>query len=256
MKKIKILIADDNGFKSKKLEEALNENEEFEVFNKVQDGEAALESIKNASPDVVLLDLILPKIDGFDLIKSVKEDATIVKKPILIVVTGIERQDFATLAINVGVDYYMINPDYSLVSNKIKQLMSIKNMTFGKPNNLQNQSLGNDTYVIVTNVLREIGVPAHIKGYTYLRDGILESLKSDHDLSVTKELYPVIARQHKTIPTRVERAIRHAIEVAWSRGNMEKINAMFGFTVDPNKGKPTNSEFVRTLVDNLKLQNL
>lgn len=255
-KKIKILIADSNSYKAKKLEEAVSKDEDFEVFSRVQDGEAALESIKKDSPDVVLLDLILPKIDGFELIKYVKEDTTITKKPIIIAVTNIERQDFATLAINMGIDYYMINPDYSIVSGKIRQLLSIKNMAFNNPSNLYNQPIYNDAYVVVTNALREIGIPAHIKGYTYLRDGILESLKSDHTLSVTKELYPMIAKRNNTTSNRVERAIRHAIEVAWNRGNVEKINAMFGFTVDPNRGKPTNSEFVKTLVDNIRLQNL
>jgi len=258
MKKVKILIVDDNNYKSKKLEETLNAFEEFDVYNRVEDGVTALDSIKATEPDVVLLDLILPKVDGLDLIKIVKEDDTITKKPILIVVTNVERQDFVSMALNFGADYYMINPSHSTIIDKIRQLISIKNMTFNSANVLVNHTPApnNDIYVMVTSVLREIGVPAHLKGYNYLRDCIVDLLKTNEQVHLVKQLYPDIAKKYKANFAQVERSIRHAIEVTWKKGDNEKLNAMFGFVIDQYKSRPTNSAFIKTLVDNIRLQNL
>lgn len=259
MGKIKVLIADDNLRSAGLLEEAIKKDKDIEVIGKAEDGMDALEQIRTKEPDVVLLDLIMPKLDGLGVMEHVKKDVTLKKVPAFIVITGIGQEVVTESAFELGASYYMLKPfDYQLVISRIKQLRGVSNHRRSEGagaakggNSFLERNLESD----VTNVIHEIGVPAHIKGYHYLRDAIMMSVNDTEMLnSITKQLYPTIAKRHKTTPSRVERAIRHAIEVAWSRGKMDTIDALFGYTVHNGKGKPTNSEFVALIADKIRLE--
>ena len=259
MGKISVLIADDNIRSAGLMEEAIRKDKEIEVVGKAEDGMEALEMIREKEPDVVLLDLIMPKLDGLGVMEQVKKDVSVKKLPAFIVITGIGQEIVTESAFALGASYYMLRPfDYQLVISRIKQLRGVGNYrrvegaTSVKGGNVfLERNLESD----VTNVIHEIGVPAHIKGYHYLRDAIMMSVNDTEMLSsITKQLYPTIAKRHKTTPSRVERAIRHAIEVAWSRGKMDTIDELFGYTVNNGKGKPTNSEFVALIADKIRLE--
>lgn len=259
MSKIKVLIADDNIRSASLLEEAIKKDKDIEVIGKAEDGINALEQIRDKEPDVVLLDLIMPKLDGLGLMEHVKKDVTLKKVPAFIVITGIGQEVVTESAFEMGASYYMLKPfDYQLVISRIKQLRGVSSHRRGDAAGAAksgNAFLERNLEADVTNVIHEIGVPAHIKGYHYLRDAIMMSVNDTEMLnSITKQLYPTIAKRHKTTPSRVERAIRHAIEVAWSRGKMDTIDALFGYTIHGGKGKPTNSEFVALIADKIRLE--
>lgn len=259
MGKIKVLIADDNLRSAGLLEEAIKKDKEIEVIGKAEDGMDALEQIRTKEPDVVLLDLIMPKLDGLGVMEHVKKDVSLKKVPSFIVITGIGQEIVTESAFELGASYYMLKPfDYQLVISRIKQLRGVsghRRMEGAGASKGNNAFLERNLESDVTNVIHEIGVPAHIKGYHYLRDAIMMSVNDTEMLnSITKQLYPTIAKRHKTTPSRVERAIRHAIEVAWSRGKMDTIDALFGYTVHNGKGKPTNSEFVALIADKIRLE--
>ena len=260
MGKIKVLIADDNLRSAGLMEEAIKKDKEIEVIGKAEDGMDALEQIRMKEPDVVLLDLIMPKLDGLGVMEHVKKDVTLKKVPSFIVITGIGQEVVTESAFELGASYYMLKPfDYQLVISRIKQLRGVgmHRRTEGTAGTAKgtNAFLERNLESDVTNVIHEIGVPAHIKGYHYLRDAIMMSVNDTEMLnSITKQLYPTIAKRHKTTPSRVERAIRHAIEVAWSRGKMDTIDALFGYTIHGGKGKPTNSEFVALIADKIRLE--
>jgi len=258
MSKIKVLIADDNLRSVSLLEEAIKKDKDIEVIGKAEDGMNALEQIRDKEPDVVLLDLIMPKLDGLGVMEHVKKDVTLKKVPAFIVITGIGQEVVTESAFEMGASYYMLKPfDYQLVISRIKQLRGVSShrRCDGAGAKGGNAFLERNLEADVTNVIHEIGVPAHIKGYHYLRDAIMMSVNDTEMLnSITKQLYPTIAKRHKTTPSRVERAIRHAIEVAWSRGKMDTIDALFGYTIHGGKGKPTNSEFVALIADKIRLE--
>ena len=269
MGKINVLIADDNMRSASLLEEAIKKDKEIEVIGKAEDGIDALGQIKEKEPDVVLLDLIMPKLDGLGVMEQVKKDTSLKKIPSFIVITGIGQEVVTESAFELGASYYMLKPfDYQLVISRIKQLRGVNccrrsdaQGTAGKSGNV---FLERNLEADVTNVAEEpefenvedpVGVAAHIKGYHYLRDAIMMSVNDTEMLnSITKQLYPTIAKRHKTTASRVERAIRHAIEVAWSRGKMDTIDELFGYTVNNGKGKPTNSEFVALIADKIRLE--
>ena len=259
MGKIKVLIADDNLRSAGLLEETIKKDKDIEVIGKAEDGMEALEQIRDKEPDVVLLDLIMPKLDGLGVMEHVKKDITLKKLPSFIVITGIGQEVVTESAFELGASYYMLKPfDYQLVISRIKQLRGVsshRRLEGAGAARGNNAFLERNLEADVTNVIHEIGVPAHIKGYHYLRDAIMMSVNDTEMLnSITKQLYPTIAKHHKTTPSRVERAIRHAIEVAWSRGKMDTIDALFGYTVHNGKGKPTNSEFVALIADKIRLE--
>ena len=259
MGKIKVLIADDNLRSAGLLEEAIKKDKDIEVIGKAEDGINALEQIREKEPDVVLLDLIMPKLDGLGVMEHVKKDVTLKKVPAFIVITGIGQEVVTESAFEMGASYYMLKPfDYQLVISRIKQLRGVsshRRCDAAGAAKGGNSFLERNLEADVTNVIHEIGVPAHIKGYHYLRDAIMMSVNDTEMLnSITKQLYPTIAKRHKTTPSRVERAIRHAIEVAWSRGKMDTIDALFGYTIHGGKGKPTNSEFVALIADKIRLE--
>ena len=217
--------------------------------------------IVNHEPDVVLLDIVMPKLDGLSVMDKIKNDRNVKKHPAFIMISAIGQEKITEDAFALGADYYIMKPfDNETVLKRIKHVRNRGGQVFGESKRVNpyekgeeytGQSLESD----VTNIIHEIGVPAHIKGYQYLREAIIMSVKDIEMLnSITKILYPTIAKLYQTTPSRVERAIRHAIEVAWSRGKMDTIDELFGYTISNGKGKPTNSEFIALIADKIRLE--
>ena len=260
-RKMKVLIVDDNEEQQKELIEAIGMDDQFELAGVASDGVEALEKAEKEKPDMIFLDLIMPKMDGFGVLERLKKKEGQIKKPYVIVMTSIGEDSVACDAYRMGAQYYMMKPFEA--AELLKRAKSLVNGIEEKKQRKEGGYPGAGSLVEgrhdlehdVTNIIHEIGVPAHIKGYHYLRDAIMMSVKDTEMLnSITKLLYPSIAKQHKTTPSRVERAIRHAIEVAWSRGKMDTIDSLFGYTVNNGKGKPTNSEFVALIADKIRLE--
>ncbi len=262
MSKLGVVIIDDNERMVSSLKHILSEDNEIEVLATAYDGMDGLQKIKEYTPDVVLLDLIMPKLDGLGVLEKMKEDSCYSKETAYIVVTAIGQDRVAESAFALGASYYILKPfNNEMLLARVK---SIKNMLGTRRDHqvvsgiFEKKQEAPPMYSLeadVTNIIHEIGVPAHIKGYQYLRDAIMMSVSDPEMLSsITKLLYPTIAKNHKTTSSRVERAIRHAIEVAWSRGKMDTIDELFGYTVNGGKGKPTNSEFVALIADKIRLE--
>lgn len=260
MAKLQVAIADDNERILQLLDNIISRDDEFEVIGKANNGEEAYDLIKKKEPDIMLLDIIMPKLDGLSVMEKVGKDTTLKKRPEFIVITAIGQERITEDAFQLGASYYIMKPfDSDMVLNRMKHIgkgrtKGIENRKI-VPYESQEQYIERNLEADVTNLIHEIGVPAHIKGYSYLRDAIILSV-SDMDMlnSITKMLYPTIAKMHQTTPSRVERAIRHAIEVAWNRGKMDTIDALFGYTINTGKGKPTNSEFVALIADKIRLE--
>ncbi len=264
MGKIKVVVADDNELMLDMISTILKNDDDIEVVAEVTDGVHLLSIIKDKKPDVVLLDLVMPLMDGLGVMEQVKKNAdSLEKMPAFIVLTAAKQESITENAFALGASYYLLKPfDSAILLTRIKQtVQDMQNKKSENGNSIvyENKNMGVNKKVNleadVTNVIHEIGVPAHIKGYQYLRDAIMMSVNDSEVLnSITKVLYPTIAKKHKTTPSRVERAIRHAIEVAWSRGKMDTIDELFGYTVSYGKGKPTNSEFVALIADKIRLE--
>ncbi len=261
MPKISVAIVDDNERMVNLVKDILEEDEEIEVVGTAENGLEALDIIEEKEPDLVLLDLIMPKLDGLGVMEKVKQSRSDKKMPVFIVVTAVGQEGVTENAFELGAAYYMMKPfDNNTLLSRIKQIKAgnkTKLIDANRKNTCENKEeyLERNLESDVTNIIHEIGVPAHIKGYQYLRDAIMMSVNDGEMLnSITKLLYPTIAKQHKTTPSRVERAIRHAIEVAWSRGKMDTIDELFGYTVSNGKGKPTNSEFVALIADKIRIE--
>ena len=220
----------------------------------------AYELIRDKQPDVVLLDLIMPKMDGLSVMEQINHDKEIRKHPNFIVITAIGQERITEDAFKKGANYYILKPfNNEMVLNRVKSARQLLKSEMGGMKKERIQTEQNTVSVNlearVTDMIHEIGIPAHIKGYHYLRDAIIMSVE-DMDVlnAITKILYPTIAKNHKTTASRVERAIRHAIEVAWSRGKLDTLDDLFGYTVSNGKGKPTNSEFVALIADTIRLE--
>ena len=261
MNKINVAIVDDNERMLGLLENILSEDKSITVVGKGGDGVQALELIRKKEPDVVLLDLIMPKLDGLEVMQKVNREPTLKKKPAFIVISAIGQENITEDAFGLGASYYIMKPfDNDVVLNKIKQIQMDKTAKLvHTKHSMVSEGVSEYSAVNlesdVTNIIHEIGVPAHIKGYQYLRDAIIMSVENREVInSITKVLYPTIAKMNRTTPSRVERAIRHAIEVAWSRGKMDTINELFGYTINTGKGKPTNSEFIALISDKMRLE--
>jgi two-component system response regulator (stage 0 sporulation protein A) len=258
MKRLNVAIADDNERMVEILDQIVQKDEDFQIIGKANNGEDVFYMIKEKEPDVVLLDLIMPKMDGLSVMERINNDQTMKKHPKFIVISAIGQEAITEDAFSLGAHYYIMKPFVNdTVLNRVKAL---KNLISNENTKIRNcgcreedswENLEND----VTDMIHEVGVPAHIKGYQYLRDAIIMVIEEPEMLnSITKILYPTIAKRNQTTPSRVERAIRHAIEVAWSRGNMDIINSLFSYTVSTGKGKPTNSEFIALIADKIRLQ--
>lgn len=258
MKKIKVCIVDDNRELVGLLEQYLSSQEDIEVIGTAHNGKDCLLLLEDIKPDVLVLDIIMPHLDGLGVLEKLRNSPNI-HHPNVIMLTAFGQEDVTSKAVQLGASYFILKPfDMENLTNHIRQVA-------GKSSDLKGSSLPvkqsetkseKSLEASITSVIHEIGVPAHIKGYLYLREAISMVYKDIELLgSITKVLYPDIAKKYNTTASRVERAIRHAIEVAWSRGNIESISNLFGYTVSMSKAKPTNSEFIAMVADKLRLEH-
>ncbi len=260
MGKWSVAIADDNERMIGILDGILRQDEEIQIVGVARDGEEVCQIIKDKEPDIVLLDIIMPKLDGLTVMEKIGQDIHIQKKPEFVVISAIGQERITEDAFLLGARYYIMKPfDHEMLLSRIQSLKADRQKRKTQirkvvPYETKMDYMERNLETDVTNMIHEIGVPAHIKGYQYLRDAIMMAVEDMNMLnSITKILYPTIAKNHQTTPSRVERAIRHAIEVAWSRGKMDTIDELFGYTVSVGKGKPTNSEFIALIADKIRL---
>ena len=256
----RILIADENATQRAGLRESL-QRAGYRLFDEASGGDDALQKIDRNHPDVVIVDIWLPGLDGIGVIRSARgldwRDHT---APVFILTSPVANQTMFIQAVSAGANLCLIKPFHadSLIAH-MEDLLRVRNgqSTAAAPAQMVQGSpdASPDIESQVTQIIHQIGVPAHIKGYQYLRTAILLTVKdSDIINSVTKVLYPSVAKKYQTTTSRVERAIRHAIEVAWDRGDVDTLNSYFGYTIQNNRGKPTNSEFIAMIADNLRLK--
>lgn len=257
--KIRVLVADDNVAFGMIICEFLESQSDIEVTARVENGEDAIEMIEKTNPDIVVLDIIMPRLDGLGVLTKYK---SISEKPLFIVLSAVGQDTITQQALSLGAIYYIVKPfDLGVLVERIRELVRSHSPTVLRmdpvvpiPTSIKPSQSGDNVQTKVTQIMRDVGVPAHIKGYQYMRDAILMAVKDREIISaVTKRLYPELAKNYKTTPSRVERAIRHAIEVAWNRGRVDTINDLFGYTINTRKGKPTNSEFIAMVADTLRL---
>lgn len=265
---ISVLIADDNKEFCNILSDYFSSQKDITVVGVAKDGIEVLELIEVTKPDLVVLDIIMPHLDGLGVLERLNT-MNINPMPRIIILSAVGQDKITQRAIALGADYYVVKPfDMDVLSNRIRDMFSgtTGNDAVRRTSGTQSSSVLDvkvkspsqavDLETEITNIIHEIGVPAHIKGYMYLREAITLVVNDIELLSaVTKELYPAIAKKYNTTASRVERAIRHAIEVAWSRGQVDTINKLFGYTIHNEKGKPTNSEFIAMVADKLRLKN-
>ena len=251
-KKIIVLIADDNTEMAQALGDHINTQDDMKTVSIAADGEEAWGLIKETRPDVVILDMVMPKLDGIGVLKRIRK---LSQKPVVIAYSISSLQKTVETAINGGADYYLLKPQsFEFIEDTIRDLVN--------PNPQKNSEAEKtaskkdvDLEALVTDYIHELGVPAHIKGYQYIRTAIMMVVENMDMLNfITKQLYPDIAKLYNTTASRVERAIRHSIEVAWTRGKPETMHKLFGYTIHTAKGKPTNSEFIAMISDKIRLQ--
>ena len=265
MKKIKIGVVDDNRDFCDLITDYLLKQSNMEIAFIAHDGMEAIEKLRNGNcPDILVLDLIMPHLDGFGVLESLNS-MELKNYPRIIMTSSVGQDTIIQKAIDLGAQYYLVKPiNMAMLIKRINQLSDrMENRFVGEQKDgklrkslvLRDSLLSNDLEIDITNLIHEIGVPAHIKGYQYLRDAISLVVENMDLLSaVTKELYPTVASMNNTTPSRVERAIRHAIELSWNRGKLETLNSLFGYTIQNDKGKPTNSEFIAIISDKLRLE--
>lgn len=263
MKEISLLIAEPNVKLQEEIKQRLKSEDSIDLIDVVGDGKLCLEKIAiHNNIDVLVLDSVLPTLDGFEVIRNIKKNhRSTVRK--IIVTAGLINDCLLNFLNEYGVELLVMKPyDMDSLISKIKNLMKKNNsshysLIINNQNNEYKEDLDKTKLINdITHILHEVGIPAHIKGYNYLRTGIEEMYYSASlQGKITKELYPLIARKYSTTSSRVERAIRHAIEVAWNRGNVDSIDDIFGYTINAYKAKPTNSEFISMIADRLKLDH-
>lgn len=259
--KISVIIVDDNEKVIENIDSALSKDTAIQIIGKAKNGQEAYELIRKSTPDVVILDLIMPKMDGLSLMNKVNDDGAMIKMPFFIITSAISNENVIQDAFGYGAGYYLLKPfETNMIADRVKGVKSYnkripetkKIIGAGEDRkHFMERNIEND----VTSIIHDVGVPAHIKGYQYLREAIIMSVNDNEMLnSITKILYPSIAKKFQTTSSRVERAIRHAIEVAWNRGRMDTIDELFGYTINAEKGKPTNSEFIALIADKIRLE--
>ncbi|WP_298199455.1 sporulation transcription factor Spo0A [Desulfosporosinus sp.] len=276
---IRVLLADDNREFVEVVKEYIERQEDMSLVGVAYHGNEALELISREEPHVVLLDIIMPHLDGLGVLEKLQNAPL---RPKIIILTAFGQESMTQRAVSLGANYYILKPfDLDILGKRIRQLqddfsssvnIASNSSTVSNRNSISNANLNSSSNsnsqistgilpptsknleVEVTRMIHQMGVPAHVKGYQYLRDAIV-NVVSDVSLlgAVTKELYPMIAVKYQTTPSRVERAIRHAIELAWDRGNVDFMNRFFGYTINVDRGKPTNSEFVAMVADKLRM---
>ena len=255
--RVKVLIADDNSHQLAQCMAYLKEQQDIEVVGVASDGLAAWDALENNAVDVLIMDLILPKLDGFGVLERLISRADM-PKPDVMVLSALSQESVIRRACEMGVKYYMIKPfDIETLYHRIIDLHNgqtpiRKPQVMAEPS-LRSKPCSRDEKI--TGVFLTIGIPAHIKGYHYLREAV-KAVMDDGDIinRITKELYPTVAKRFSATPSKVERAIRHAIEVAWARGRIENINGIFGYNIYNKHDKPTNGEFIALIADKLKLE--
>ncbi len=248
-KVLRVVIADGNESFAESLKESVEETGGYEVIGVTGDGEEAVRLVESQNADILLMDPVLTTLDGLSVLKRLRNDN---KEPVVMVITSFSSDYLSQQLGSFGISYYMVKP--CSMDTVIENLHMLRHTA---PSGRNYTALQRQTAIetLVTNVIHEIGVPAHIKGYQYLRQAIIIAVGNMEVINaITKVLYPEVAQVFGTTPSRVERAIRHAIEVAWDRGDLETLQKYFGYTVSNAKGKPTNSEFIALIADKLQLQ--
>ena len=268
-KKITIVMVDDSKALCEYIADCFSKTEDLEVIGIAHDGQEGYEKICKLKPDVALMDIVMPKMDGLELLEHLGE-TKMNKKITYIMLSAVGNDSITSKAMQLGAHYYIVKPfeKTDVLIKKIRQVYEVVNEEQSNasafsarptlpetksriPSGIDEDNLQS----VITSVIHDIGVPAHIKGYNYLREAIGLCIHDGEFInSITKMLYPTVARNYQTTSSRVERAIRHAIEVAWSRGREEVLTDLFGYTIDTNKGKPTNGEFIAMISDSIRLK--
>lgn len=258
---MKVVIVDDNPEVRNTLTEYLGRQSDFEVIGAADNGESGYRMICEKKPDVAILDIVMPKLDGLSLLERLQNTPDL--KTSYVMYSAIGNDKVTQRAFSLGAQYFIMKPcsDLSVIAERLRQVNTFLNVSHvsssAMPNGKGAYTAVNENNLesVITDIIHDIGVPAHIKGYNYLRDAIGLCIRDDEFInSITKLLYPTVAKNFSTTSSRVERAIRHAIEVAWSRGREEVLTDIFGYTIDTNKGKPTNGEFIAMISDSIKLK--
>lgn len=258
---VKVAIADDNKELIQLIDQYIREQNDMDLISEAYNGEECLTIVEETEPDVLILDIIMPHLDGIAVLEKVNSMPA-KKRPEVIMLTAFGQEDVTKRAVELGAAYYLLKPfDMDALINKIRDVSAAKtsiNSTGFNQSSLSSHQAAPRRLTLDQNIsklLQEIGVPAHIKGYQYLRDAISIVYEDVDVLSkITKVLYPRVAEKHDTTASRVERAIRHAIEVAWNRGDVDTLSNMFNQTINKSKAKPTNSEFIAMLADKLRFE--
>ena len=262
---IKVGVVDDNKDFCDVVTDYIGKQENMEVMFVANDGLEAMEILEGGEePDVLILDLIMPHLDGFGVLEGLNSMERN-SYPRVIMTSAVGQDAIIQKAMSMGAQYYLVKPiNLSMLVKRLNQLSEDGSSPFIQQHDstnlrkalvLKDSLASNELEIDITNIIHEVGVPAHIKGYQFLRDAITLVVSNKEYLNaVTKELYPTVAAMNNTTPSRVERAIRHAIELAWNRGRIETLEALFGYTIKNDKGKPTNSEFIAIIADKLRLE--
>lgn len=269
MGNVNVVIVDDNPMILNTLDEVISSEAGLSVIGRADNGKDAIDMIKDTQPDVVLLDLVMPQMDGITVVENIKKKTSMLKNPAFIILSAVGGEQMTEEAFQAGANYFLMKPfDKDILVNKIRRIgkrpvrpvpgkvleAPLKAATPEEAAMNREEYMKEHLETDITKMLHELGIPAHIKGYQYLRDAISMVVRDREMMeAVTKILYPEIAKKNYTSSSRVERAIRHAIEVAWGRGSLEVIDELFGYTISTGKGKPTNSEFIALIADKICL---
>ena len=269
MENVNFVIVDDNPMILNTLDEVISSEAGLSVIGRADNGKDAIDMIKDTQPDVVLLDLVMPQMDGITVVENIKKKTSMLKNPAFIILSAVGGEQMTEEAFQAGANYFLMKPfDKDILVNKIRRIgkrpvrpvpgkvleAPLKAATPEEAAMNREEYMKEHLETDITKMLHELGIPAHIKGYQYLRDAISMVVRDREMMeAVTKILYPEIAKKNYTSSSRVERAIRHAIEVAWGRGSLEVIDELFGYTISTGKGKPTNSEFIALIADKICL---
>ena len=269
MENVNVVIVDDNPMILNTLDEVISSEAGLSVIGRADNGKDAIDMIKDTQPDVVLLDLVMPQMDGITVVENIKKKTSMLKNPAFIILSAVGGEQMTEEAFQAGANYFLMKPfDKDILVNKIRRIgkrpvrpvpgkvleAPLKAATPEEAAMNREEYMKEHLETDITKMLHELGIPAHIKGYQYLRDAISMVVRDREMMeAVTKILYPEIAKKNYTGSSRVERAIRHAIEVAWGRGSLEVIDELFGYTISTGKGKPTNSEFIALIADKICL---
>ena len=269
MENVNVVIVDDNPMILNTLDEVISSEAGLSVIGRADNGKDAIDMIKDTQPDVVLLDLVMPQMDGITVVENIKKKTSMLKNPAFIILSAVGGEQMTEEAFQAGANYFLMKPfDKDILVNKIRRIgkrpvrpvpgkvleAPLKAATPEEAAMNREEYMKEHLETDITKMLHELGIPAHIKGYQYLRDAISMVVRDREMMeAVTKILYPEIAKKNYTSSSRVERAIRHAIEVAWGRGSLEVIDELFVYTISRGKGKPTNSEFIALIADKICL---